>query len=308
MKLKDASEKDIKIFKEELLSNYDAFNALNKNIYKDYVGLSNIYKNLEIKNIKIFWDKEIPIFMIWFDHRIYGTFINSLVPLFKLKDYKNINYNKLISSIENNITYKKDRNLYEYITEDNILNNFVLQNLSFKKVDAIVEMNMNIEGLKSVSPKEKTKRKKLNFTKTKEGILENHNIKSLSKRVQIQNKIFDAKDRFPLSKSDVFLDMKSKNYIEELSFFYKQNNKKIGYCQIGLYNKGYCLINFGIVPKYREKGYGLDFLNKVLLKAKEYGIKDLNLTVNKSNEKAINLYSKFGFEKKREETTWHFRV
>lgn len=303
MEFRNIDENSIEKYKKELLEKYLKFNSLNKNIYREYQNLSPIYKDMEQKNIKILWEGVDPKFIVWFDHRIYGTFIKSFIPLFSLKDYKSINYEKMVLAIKNHITFKKDKNLYEYITEDNLYNNYVLDRLGFKKVAALTKMAINPENLKEVYDEKKS----FSFFRSKETKLEKATMDTLAKRVKIQNQIFKAKDRFPLSRSDVFLDMKSKTYINDLSFFYIRNNKAIGYCQIVLYNEGYFLINFGIVPSYRSIGYGRDFLYKVVLKAKEYGIKNLMLTVNKDNKKAKKLYSDFGFEIIREETTWHFK-
>ncbi|SEF47239.1 Acetyltransferase (GNAT) family protein [Caloramator fervidus] len=115
-------------------------------------------------------------------------------------------------------------------------------------------------------------------------------------RVELQNKIFSNNlDRRELTLKEILQEEKRKEFIEDLCYFLKYNDEYIGYGQIINSSEGFYLINFGIIPEFRGKGYAKYFLNQLILKAKEFGVKDLYLKVENNNEKAINLYKKIGF-------------
>lgn len=305
MNIRTIENRDIEKYKNKLLSNYILFNKQNENIYKEFRELSLIFRQREKGNIKIISDNDVDIMLVWYDYRNYGAHIRSLVPLFNLDDYRKMNYKRISNLLRNNSSYEKDKYLYEYITYDNEINNYALKELGFIKVSKLIEMEINLEDYKIKNKKSSKDNFPSEFRDTR---LEKMTLELISERVKIQNKIFHAKDRSPVSRIDIFLDINSRNYIKDLSYFYKKGNKRIGYFQIGRYNSSYYLFNFGIVPKYRNKGYALDFLNNILFISKEYGINILKLTVDEVNKKATNLYEKFGFKKTSSTTTWHYSV
>jgi L-phenylalanine/L-methionine N-acetyltransferase len=53
---------------------------------------------------------------------------------------------------------------------------------------------------------------------------------------------------------------------------------------------------FSIHPNFAGKGLGLKMLEEIIERAKQHGIKRIELTVGVQNEKAIALYKKAGFE------------
>lgn len=55
-------------------------------------------------------------------------------------------------------------------------------------------------------------------------------------------------------------------------------------------------LGMGLLPAYRGKGIGSKLLEKVIVKAKEFGLEKIELHVYTTNESAIALYKKFGFE------------
>lgn len=74
------------------------------------------------------------------------------------------------------------------------------------------------------------------------------------------------------------------------------NEKAVGY--IGFHtvlDEGY-IANIAVLPSYRRKGIGALLLNTAVEYCKENGISFLSLEVRKSNNSAISLYRKFGFE------------
>jgi len=121
--------------------------------------------------------------------------------------------------------------------------------------------------------------------------------KDEEKRVILQNSIFGENfKRKALSLEEVKSEERKKEFISDLCFFLTYNEEDIGYGQIIKSSEGYYLINFGVIPEYRGQGNGKFFLNEILTKAKEYGIKELFLKVENDNTRAVNLYYNMGFE------------
>lgn len=68
---------------------------------------------------------------------------------------------------------------------------------------------------------------------------------------------------------------------------------------IGMYrvfNEG-DITNVAVAPEYRGMGIGTKLMKAVIERAKELAIQDIILEVRESNETAIHLYKKMGFEK-----------
>lgn len=55
-------------------------------------------------------------------------------------------------------------------------------------------------------------------------------------------------------------------------------------------------LGMGLLPEYRGRGIGSQLLEKVIDKAKEFGLEKIELHVYTTNKSAIALYEKFGFE------------
>lgn len=115
-------------------------------------------------------------------------------------------------------------------------------------------------------------------------------------RVNLQNQIFkEVEGREDLTLKDVMIEEYSPKFIEELCFILEEQKRPIGYGQIININEDYFLVNFGIIPEYRKKGYGKQFLNYILLNAYENDIETVELTVDNYNKSAVRLYSSEGF-------------
>lgn len=88
--------------------------------------------------------------------------------------------------------------------------------------------------------------------------------------------------------------------------FIKQNNsvcivaeefgKVVGY--VGFYHvmdEGN-ITNLAVLPGYKRIGVGENLMRFLIEKVKELGVKGITLEVRESNEAAINLYTKLGFD------------
>lgn len=68
------------------------------------------------------------------------------------------------------------------------------------------------------------------------------------------------------------------------SFYCNDNNNYIAF-----------LTRIAVLPQYEGKGYGTQLLKRIEEIAFEAGMKYMRLEVNKTNERAMNLYNKMGY-------------
>lgn len=117
-------------------------------------------------------------------------------------------------------------------------------------------------------------------------------------RVFLQNKIFEngKKERRELTIEEVTEEEFNSGFIEKLCFILYSLKNPCGYIQIIMLNKLYYLVNFGIIPEYRNNGLGKKLLLFIINKAKEYKIQNLYLTVDNNNSYALNLYYNVNFK------------
>ena len=75
-----------------------------------------------------------------------------------------------------------------------------------------------------------------------------------------------------------------------------EDEKVVGYMGANfIMDEGY-ITNIAVTEKYRKKGIGSKLLQKMCEEAYKRNLSFLTLEVRISNEKAINLYKKFGFD------------
>lgn len=115
-------------------------------------------------------------------------------------------------------------------------------------------------------------------------------------RVKLQNEIFgNVPKRRNLTVKEVLYEEKGSGFLNNYCFFIEENSIPAGYGQIVISGGEYYLVNFGIIPEYRNKNLGFIFLSGILSECKNNDIAKLYLTVDKNNLSAINLYYKSGF-------------
>ncbi len=81
-----------------------------------------------------------------------------------------------------------------------------------------------------------------------------------------------------------------------LYYIAKTKNKIVGFIGIWLESTRLHIINVAVHPEYRNEGVGTQLLLFAIDYAKERKFKEVSLEVRKSNENAIRLYKKLGFE------------
>lgn len=124
-------------------------------------------------------------------------------------------------------------------------------------------------------------------------------------RCQIQNSVFNSKNRSPLSIGDILAEEDQDYYIDGFGFFICDcNGTEIGYGQI-IYTKGqYTIVNLGILEEYRGQGYGEKLVRQLIKFCHEKNITEVHIRVERDNYKAISLYNKIGFKEYNSLTTW----
>ena len=70
----------------------------------------------------------------------------------------------------------------------------------------------------------------------------------------------------------------------------------IGMGGVSFEQNGAYIFIFGITPKYQGKGFGKDMLKLMLKDLIKQNVEKIMIDVNSENEKAFNLYKKYGFE------------
>jgi Acetyltransferases len=115
-------------------------------------------------------------------------------------------------------------------------------------------------------------------------------------RCEIQNKIFNNKNRIPLNIDDIYYDELQKYYYNEGAVFIQLNNQVIGYGQIIRDDGKPYIVNFGILDEYRGGGYGRTLLHHLLNLIIDDGFSFCLIKVDKDNLKAVNLYKSTGFK------------
>ena len=70
----------------------------------------------------------------------------------------------------------------------------------------------------------------------------------------------------------------------------------IGMGGVSFEQDGAYIFGFGIIPKYQGKGHGKAMLKLMLKDLIEKNVEKIMIDVNSENEKAYNLYKKYGFE------------
>lgn len=115
-------------------------------------------------------------------------------------------------------------------------------------------------------------------------------------RCDIQNKVFDCENRYPLKVKDIKYEFTKRCYIPELAFFIKNKFTYLGYGQILLIDKKYTVVNLCVKNEFQNKGFGTLLLKYLLFNAKKNGIKEIFIKVSSDNIQAKNIYNSIGFE------------
>lgn len=273
------------------------FETYDKDFFKYYESESFFSKILLKKFVKLFVHNEKVIGYIWYN----VPFENPIKvwSLYVMPAYVHL--------VERNILQEFDNSMLLYEESNNEVTNGLLQKLGFKKYDETFLMKLNLmDSLKKDSTnlynkitKDKDILKYTNINKSKMPIIDFRKFvigKDEKIRCDLQNAIFQDKMRVEIEVVDIENDIKQEYYIEELSIFITLNNSPIGYGQVIYSREMYIVVNFGVTPEFRGKGFGELLLSHIINKCMDKKIKELYIRVDEKNLKAINLYEKCGFK------------
>lgn len=284
--------KDLQLYKRELL-NFKEFNSLNEDLYERYTT-SSLFNKIQYRaGARVLCYQENPLLILWSETRNYNVKIRSIIPL---KSYSKLVESPLIAVMDAflvSLPMSLDISQFEYTTVNKEENSALLTEMGFTYRKGLIRMVKQLKEADCTNEEIQMKR---------------FQIEDVKARVDLQNLIFDNKYRVPLSVTDVLLEISKKSYIPELSYFMVQENRYIGYGQINKQDDAYFLVNFGIAPDYRGKGYSKAFLQAILCKAKDYGITEVYLDVNQDNTRAIGLYASSGFKEEYTTSTWLYYI
>lgn len=282
------TKKDLKYLKE-LNSTRNDFNPLNEDFFKIYENSNFAQQLLLRRKVKLVRNELKYIGYIWadiIDRRCCR--INAINVLHELNNVDYKPYKALLG------TLRKDCNIV-YNCEGNDYNFLILKELGFQKKDGTLLLNLNIsKNIPLIS------NEALEFEVFKKG-------RDEEKRCEIQNKIFEEDSRIPLTLADIYFDELQDYYFEKGAVFLKKNDKYIGYGQIILENNIPLIVNFGILKKYRGRGYSKCLLSYLLKIVFLHGFINVKIKVKSSNEIAINLYKSIGFAIEKEVYNWELK-
>ncbi|MBU3098882.1 MULTISPECIES: GNAT family N-acetyltransferase [Clostridium] len=260
------------------------FSLSNKDFFALYDSSNIIQKLFMRKNVNLLMEDNNYIGYIWFEKQNkYHSCINSMNVIEKgnlIYFYKN-----LIGSVINN-------SLLTYECEDNKVNIDILSELGFKRTKGFREL-------------EKQCSEHFNTFVTSEitfSIVKRNKDEKL--RCLLQNEIFKNDDRIPIDIEDIYYDEEQEYYFDKGAIFIKYNNEPIGYGQIIVEEKSAIIVNFGIIGKNRNVGYGKVLLEYLLNIAMDNNFSKVSLRVDADNIVAFNLYRSLGFSVKKEFYTW----
>lgn len=115
--------------------------------------------------------------------------------------------------------------------------------------------------------------------------------KDLLQTVAMEQQIFS--EPWSLASFEDTLKRKENIYIVAEA---ENNGSILGYCGLwGIAPEGY-ICNVAVAPEYRRQQIGKAMLTALLEKGKKAGLTAFTLEVRKSNQPAISLYQKLGFE------------
>lgn len=265
------------------------FNSMNEDFLELYSETNHVNRHIMKKNIKIIYFNSKEIGYIWYaniERRKYvlKSFYVENVP-FLNKDFQHIAKGIF-----------KSNSVVIYNSDDSIVCNRFMSDIGFQRVSSIREMEINTKNINFL--KETDEVYISSFISRKDEII----------RCTLQNKIFQSSERVPLSVDDIYVDEEQDYYIKEGSFFLMKDGAYIGYGQLVYLNNSIYLVNFGIVERYRRKGYGERFLYLLLRRAQELGYSRIKIKVDNDNFSALNLYSKIGFESLGNTIKWRYKV
>ena len=278
---------NINYFKKLYNKNENAY-ICDKSFFEIYNKESFIVKYIIRKQIKLFRVKNEYVGYIWYEYPSDEGFSNIYAICLK-DEYIELLNSKVLSFLDIN-TFRFDMAATSKASN-------IMKKLNFKVNSRNILMKMEATTFNN-HPNEN----EVIFKHFKEG-------KDEEIRCKIQNSVFDEKNRIPLTIGDVRCEEDEEYYIKNFGVFIcKEDGQAVGYGQI-ICNKGlYTIVNLGILDKYRKQGYGEMLVKYLIELCHKHSIRNVYIRVEKSNHKALSLYSKIGFKEYESFVTWYKNI
>lgn len=260
---------------KELNAARKSFNSLNEDFFQYYNTTTLPQKLFLRRNISVLEDNKNLCGYIWTsidDKNFYNIRALSVNLSSKSADYISL----LLKTLKSGFTAS-------FLCENNGINMGLLSEAGFCKKVGTIEMSLNLK--KEIKLVEVDN---ISFEVFRKGFDEKI-------RCYIQNEVFKDKNRVPISTKDIYFDENQYYYFSPGAIFIKKDNKYVGYGQVIIEGDIPIIVNVGILPDYRGKGYGKLLINYLLkiIDSYNYNIATLNVDIN--NTVAFNLYKDCGF-------------
>ncbi|MBC8059932.1 MAG: GNAT family N-acetyltransferase [Clostridiaceae bacterium] len=277
------NKKDLKRF-EELNRRRKEFNELNENFMDDYNSLGYAFQIFLLKKIKILKCGSDLAGFLWVNSlNKYNTTINAISVIDSVNMYQG--FNILISLIKGNSSLN-------YSCMKNDFNFGILSESGFKKKDGTLELSKHLVNYNNIIYDEN-----ISFHVVEKGPLEKI-------RCELQNEIFKDVNRVPLKMEDIYFDELQNYYLKPGSILMRYKNNYIGYGQVIIEFNNATIVNFGILKKYRNRGFGKELLFHLLNIILIYNYNFAFIKVKSYNDGALNLYKSCGFKILSESYNW----
>ncbi|MBP1744605.1 MAG: acetyltransferase [Firmicutes bacterium] len=267
------------------------FNPLNEDFFENYEKASltrQLFQRRKVRLLKI--GSEFGGF-VWYEY--YSSNTCGIRALFSIEKDNLDTYRMLLDSIP------RCRNI-QYRCVDNGYNFSILKRLGFVKNEGEIEMRLGLEEVEKLLGEQRSYGEGLVFKTFEKG-------KDEGLRCCIQNDIFNDSSRVPLTLNDIFFDVSREYYLEGGSAFLYKDGECIGYGQIVIDSDMPFIVNIGLIPGYRGKGYGRLLLIHFLEIVRDRGFDQVRLNVRSGNEDALRLYRKLGFSIISETYKWQLK-
>lgn len=262
----------------------DDFNKLNKDFFRIYYKQNYFQQFFQKKKVRLLKKDSRYTGYIWYE--------NLRKYIYKIEALNIINNENLLEGYKILIKSINGYSKIYYECEKNKYNFEILEEIGFYKTTGIIQMTLVLDNYIEFMAE-----KGITFKKMIKGIDE-------PIRCTLQNRIFKREDRIPLDIDDIYYDEVQSYYYDDGAIFMKKDDDYIGYGQIIITDGIPYIVNFGLLNKWRNKGYGKTFLSYLLKILCNNSFKIVKIKVEPNNFSAIKLYKNFGFTEERELYTW----
>ncbi|MDW8801940.1 GNAT family N-acetyltransferase [Clostridium sp. A1-XYC3] len=267
------------------------FNNLNEDFIKVYNNSNFAQRMLLRRRVKLLIKDSRYIGYIWAEMNDKKNCSIKALNVLSSNNADTLDYSPYKALINN----LRKNTLVNYYCESNNFNSQVLENIGFTKGEGTLILSFNVEENKLVMPEHS-----LQFETLQVGADE-------GKRCRIQNEIFKNNNRLPLTIDDIYFDEAQSYYVDKGAVFLKKDSQYVGYGQIIIEENTPVIVNFGILKEHRGKGYSKVFLSYLLKVIKDAGFDFVKIKVKNTNNIALNLYKRVGFQVIGEIYNWELK-